>query len=52
MNSLPESFTVNNDCYHKRDYAVIEFIRFADTGNAAAYKRTKDTVQQFGRIKP
>ena len=48
MNTLPESFTVNNDCYHKRDHAVIEFVRIADNGNAAAYKRTKDAVQQFG----
>jgi len=46
--TLPESFTVNNDCYHKRDHAVIEFVRIADNGNAAAYKRTKDAVQQFG----
>jgi len=48
MNDLPESFTVNNDCYHKRDHAVITFDLVQRFGRSGVYKRTKDNVQQFG----
>ena len=46
--TLPESFTVNNDCYHKRDCAEIVFNLAQRFDRSGVYKRTEDTVQQFG----
>jgi len=48
MNTLPESFTVNNDCYHKRDDAVITFDLVQRFERSGVYKRSQDTVQKFG----
>ena len=45
---LPESYQINNDCYHKRDHAVITFDLVQQFERSGVYKRTKDDVQQFG----
>ena len=48
MNSLPDSFIVNNDSYHGRESANITFEAVECFDRAAVYKRASDTVQQYG----
>ena len=46
--NLPESFEINNDSYHKRESANIQFEIVERFGRVAIYKRTPDNVQQYG----
>ena len=45
---FPISFVVNNDVYHKRESANIQFEIVERLERAAIYKRTPDSVQQYG----
>ena len=44
---FPISFVVNNDVYHKRESANIQFEIVERLERAAIYKRTQDSVQQY-----
>ena len=47
MTTFPDTFTVNNDVFHKRASADICFELVEQFENAAVYRRTKDTVMQY-----
>jgi len=44
---LPETFIVNNDPFHKRESANIQFSLVERFTRAAVYKRTKDNVHCY-----
>ncbi len=44
---LPESYKINNDCYHKRDHAVITFDLVQRFERGGVYKRTNQQQNKY-----